>query len=65
MPARKSFGLKALAAIGGLATVMTMAVPAARANDKLVVFAASSMKGALDKVNEACEADVGEAATIS
>jgi molybdate transport system substrate-binding protein len=65
MPVRKSFGLKALAAIGGLAAAMTMTAPAARADDKLVVFAASSMKGALDKVNEACEADVGEAATIS
>jgi molybdate transport system substrate-binding protein len=65
MPARKNFGLKILAAIGGLATVMMMTAPAAQAEDKLVVFAASSMKGALDKVNELCEADVGETATIS
>ncbi|HEY4192288.1 MAG TPA: molybdate ABC transporter substrate-binding protein [Mesorhizobium sp.] len=61
----KNFGLKAWAAIGGLATVMAIAVPAAHAEGKLVVFAASSMKGALDKANEACAADVGETATIS
>ena len=65
MSAQRNFGLKALAAIGGLATVLMMTAPGAYADDKLVVFAASSMKGALDKVNELCEADVGEAATIS
>jgi molybdate transport system substrate-binding protein len=40
-------------------------VPAAHADDRLIVFAAASMKNALDAVNAACEADVGEAATIS
>ena len=39
---------------------------AARADDaKLTVFAAASMKNALDAVNKACASDVGEAATIS
>jgi molybdate transport system substrate-binding protein len=32
---------------------------------KLLVFAAASLKNALDKVNAACEAEVGERATIS
>jgi molybdate transport system substrate-binding protein len=37
----------------------------AMAREKLVVFAAASLKNALDSVNKACEADVGEAATIA
>ncbi|GLS41442.1 molybdate ABC transporter substrate-binding protein [Mesorhizobium tianshanense] len=64
MLVRKGFGLKA-AAIGGLATMLIAAMPAAHADDRLIVFAAASMKNALDAVNTACEADVGEAATIS
>ncbi|RWM88713.1 MAG: molybdate ABC transporter substrate-binding protein [Mesorhizobium sp.] len=60
---RKSFGLKA-AAIGGL-TILIAAMPVAYADDRLIVFAAASMKNALDAVNTACAADVGEAATIS
>jgi len=39
--------------------------PAAVAQEKVMVFAAASLKNALDAVNAACEADVGEAATIS
>eukprot|EP01035_Chromulina_nebulosa_P010987 gene10987-14708_t len=60
----KGFGLKAMAT-GGLAALLMAAVPAARADDKLTVFAAASLKDALDAVNKACEADVGEAATVS
>ncbi|WP_292551509.1 molybdate ABC transporter substrate-binding protein [Mesorhizobium sp.] len=63
MLVRKSFGLKA-AAIGGL-TILIAAMPVAYADDRLIVFAAASMKNALDAVNTACAADVGEAATIS
>lgn len=37
----------------------------AAAHEKLTVFAAASLKNALDAVNAACEAEVGEAATIS
>ncbi|MGI6851133.1 molybdate ABC transporter substrate-binding protein [Mesorhizobium sp. 1B3] len=40
-------------------------VPAVGADGKLTVFAAASLKNALDAVNSACEADVGEKATIS
>jgi molybdate transport system substrate-binding protein len=59
---RKGFGLRAIA-IGGL--MATLMLAAAHAQDKLVVFAAASLKDGLDAVNKACEADVGEAATIS
>ncbi len=40
-------------------------VPSALAQEKVTVFAAASLKNALDAVNAACEADVGEAATVS
>jgi molybdate transport system substrate-binding protein len=61
---RKGFGLTA-AAIGGLTTMLIAAMPDAHADDRLIVFAAASMKNALDAVNTACQADVGETATIS
>ncbi|MCG7508109.1 molybdate ABC transporter substrate-binding protein [Mesorhizobium retamae] len=50
-------------AMGGIATAL--AAPAARADGQIVVFAAASLKNALDEVNKACEPDVGEAAKIS
>jgi molybdate transport system substrate-binding protein len=61
---RQGFGLST-AAIAGLATTLIAAMPAAHADDRLIVFAAASMKNALDAVNTACKADVGEVATIS
>ncbi|TIP94834.1 MAG: molybdate ABC transporter substrate-binding protein [Mesorhizobium sp.] len=60
---RNGFGLKA-AAIGGLA-ILIAAMPVAHADDRLIVFAAASMKNALDAVNTACAADVGQVAIIS
>ncbi|TIN33142.1 MAG: molybdate ABC transporter substrate-binding protein [Mesorhizobium sp.] len=60
----KGFGLKVMA-IGGLTAALMAAVPAAHADDKVIVFAAASLKDALDVVNKACEPEVGEAATIS
>lgn len=51
--------------LAALAAGMMMAAPAARADEQLVVFAAASLKNALDEVNKACEKDVGEAAKIS
>ena len=60
----KGFGLKAVA-IGGLTWMLMAAMPAAHADDKVIVFAAASLKDALDAVNKACEPEVGEAATIS
>lgn len=49
----------------GLAAMLMVVVPAAYADNKVVVFAAASLKEGLDAVNKACEADVGEVATIS
>lgn len=40
-------------------------VGSAAAQEKLTVFAAASLKNALDAVNAACQADVGERATVS
>lgn len=47
------------------AAIALIAAPAALAQEKLTVFAAASLKNALDAVNTACEAEVGEKATIS
>ncbi|MGE0500329.1 MAG: molybdate ABC transporter substrate-binding protein [Rhizobiaceae bacterium] len=46
------------------AAILLAASPAA-AEERVTVFAAASLKNALDAVNAACEADVGEPATIS
>ncbi|MEP9387647.1 molybdate ABC transporter substrate-binding protein [Mesorhizobium sp. KR9-304] len=53
------------AAIGSFAAVLLAGVPGAVAQDKVTVFAAASLKNALDAVNAACETDVGERATVS
>lgn len=50
------------AAIGGLALLFATG---AQAQERLTVFAAASLKNALDAVNAACEPEVGEAATVS
>lgn len=62
MSGRRGVGLWLAAAIGNAAM---LAAPGAMAADNLTVFAAASLKNALDAVNTACEADVGEKATIS
>ena len=49
----------------GLAAILLAGAPGAVAQEKVTVFAAASLKNALDAVNAACEADVGEPATIS
>jgi molybdate transport system substrate-binding protein len=60
------WGLKGLAAAGALGLALTAGLSAARADDgKVTVFAAASMKNALDAVNKACAAEVGEEASIS
>jgi molybdate transport system substrate-binding protein len=53
------------AAIAGLAAMVAVSVPAARADDKIVVFAAASLKNALDSVNAAWKADTGKEAVVS
>jgi molybdate transport system substrate-binding protein len=59
-------GVRTLMAGGGLALMLAAGLSAAHADDsKVTVFAAASMKNALDAVNKACAAEVGEEATIS
>lgn len=61
-----SFGRLARASVLGGAALVIAASGAARADDNnLTIFAAASLKNALEAVNTACEADVGEKATIS
>lgn len=54
-----------IAAVGGLAALLLAGAPGALAQEKVTVFAAASLKNALDAVNAACETDIGEQATIS
>ena len=61
MMKRNGLVLAALAA-GSMAAML--AAPA-RADEQVVVFAAASLKNALDAVNVACEKEVGETAKIS
>lgn len=49
----------------GLAAMLFGGASGAVAQEKVIVFAAASLKNALDAVNAACEADVGELATVS
>lgn len=58
-------GLRLAAAVGGLASVLLAGQAVVAQETKVTVFAAASLKNALDAVNTACEAEVGEAATIS
>ena len=63
MLTRRVFGMRVAAAIAGLAAMVAVSVPAARADDKVVVFAAASLKNALDNVNAAWKAETGKEAT--
>jgi molybdate transport system substrate-binding protein len=62
---RKTLIAVVLAAASSIAVMLLAGVPSALAQEKVTVFAAASLKNALDAVNAACEADVGEAATVS
>src|SRR5690606_7567415 len=63
---KSSEGLVLKKLLAGLAAGLTVLVaPLAQAEGKVTVFAAASLKNALDAVNAACEADVGELATVS
>ena len=48
-----------------MAASLLFSAPGAMAQEKVTVFAAASLKNALDAVNGACEASVGEQATVS
>ena len=63
MLSRRNFAAKAALAA---ALVVAAGLSAARADDtRVTVFAAASMKNALDAVNKACASQVGEEAAIS
>jgi molybdate transport system substrate-binding protein len=53
------------AALGCLAAALIAGLAVASAQERLTVFAAASLKTALDAVNRACEAEVGGRAAIS
>ena len=53
------------AAMAGLAMMAFVSVPAAQAGDNVVVFAAASLKNALDNIGAAWKAETGKEATIS
>ncbi len=61
----KRFAKVLTEAIAGFAILTVLASFQAAAEDKVTVFAAASLKNALDAVNDACSADVGAPATIS
>ena len=65
MPTRRGFGLRALLALAALAVSLAGGLPAARAADQVTVFAAASLKNALDDINAAWKAKTGKSATIS
>ena len=65
MPTRRGFGLRALLALAALAVSLAGGLPAARADDQVTVFAAASLKNALDDINAAWKAETGKSATIS
>lgn len=61
----RGFSAAGLAGFCTLAVVLLTGTSAVVAQERVTVFAAASLKNALDAVNAACEADVGEQATVS
>src|SRR5665647_1241691 len=62
---RRRFGLKFAVAIGGMATMLLAGSPSAFSADNITVFAAASLKNALDAVTASWKADTAKEATIS
>lgn len=62
---RRTARAKALLAALAAAAFLATSMPSSFAADRVLVFAAASLKTALDAVNTVCTADTGEAATIS
>ena len=65
MQGRRAFGLRVGAVIGALMAMLLAAAAPAVAQADVTVFAAASLKNALDAVNAAWEEDAGKQATIS
>lgn len=57
-------GLGTRMAMAGMIALASTTAPVL-AQDTVTVFAAASLRNALDEINTACEADVGEKATVS
>jgi molybdate transport system substrate-binding protein len=62
---RRVFGIRAAAFAGFAMGALIAGMPAALAADAVTVFAAASLKNALDDVNHAWKADTGKEAKIS
>lgn len=62
---RRGFSVRLAAMAGGLAAVLALGLPSARADGEVVVFAAASLKNALDAVDAAWKAESGKQATAS
>jgi molybdate transport system substrate-binding protein len=65
MQTRRAFAVRFAAAVAGLAVTLGVALPGAAAEEKVTVFAAASLKNALDDVNAAWKAETGKEAAIS
>lgn len=65
MLTRRGFGIRFAAAIGGMVAMLLTAVPASQAADNVVVFAAASLKNALDAINTSWQAEGNQPTTIS
>jgi molybdate transport system substrate-binding protein len=62
---RRGFGLRLAAMAGGLAVALSFGMPSARAEGVVVVFAAASLKNALDAIDAAWKTESGKQATAS
>ena len=62
---RRRFTTRMIALAAGLAAMLAAPLPAALAQDNVTVFAAASLKNALDDINAAWKAETGNEATIS
>jgi molybdate transport system substrate-binding protein len=62
---RRRFTMRMVALAAGLAGMLAAPLPAAMAQDNVTVFAAASLKNALDNINSAWKAETGKEATIS
>ena len=65
MLSRRGFAVRLAAATLALTAVMGMSRSGAEAQDKITVFAAASLKNALDDINAAWKGETGREATIS
>lgn len=65
MTTRRIFGIRIAALLGAIMATLLAGAPAVLAADPVTVFAAASLKNALDNINHAWNADTGKQANIS